>query len=66
MSKIFSQPSPNTWILIAVKRDWVPDRLLSMLRWVVRFQPFRWILTKPRSDEDIAFLQDMEKIGTPL
>lgn len=33
--------------LVAVKRGWVPELLFTMFVWVVPWQPFRWIFTKP-------------------
>lgn len=33
--------------LVAVKRPWVPELLFAMFAWVVPYQPFRWVLTRP-------------------
>jgi hypothetical protein len=36
--------------LVAVKRDWMPETLFSMFKWVIPYPPFKWIFTKPVSD----------------
>jgi hypothetical protein len=36
----------SNYQLVAVKRPWVPDWLFRMFRWVIRYQPFRWIFVK--------------------
>jgi len=33
--------------LVAVKRAWVPEFLFAMFKWVIPYQPFRWIFTTP-------------------
>ncbi len=33
------------WGLVAVKRPWVPEILFAMFKWVIPYQPFRWIFT---------------------
>jgi hypothetical protein len=38
----------ETWGLVAVKRNWVPNWLFEILAWpvdLVRHQPLRWLLT---------------------
>lgn len=35
------------WGLVAVKRSWIPDIAFAMFRWVIPYQPFRWIFTTP-------------------
>jgi hypothetical protein len=50
MSKMYSEPKPG-WRLVAIKRAWIPDRVFSMLSWVIPYQPFRWIFTtEPPND----------------
>ena len=33
--------------LVAIKRRWVPEWLFAMFKWVIVYQPFRWIFTTP-------------------
>ena len=33
--------------LVAVKRSWMPEIVFAMFKWVVPYQPFRWIFTTP-------------------
>jgi hypothetical protein len=35
------------YTLVAVKRRWVPELLYAMFKWVIPYQPFRWIFTRP-------------------
>jgi hypothetical protein len=37
----------ENYTLVAVKREWVPERLFSMFSWVIPYQPFRWVFTRP-------------------
>jgi hypothetical protein len=37
--------------LVAVKRPWVPELLFAMFKWVIPYQPFRWIFTTPVKEE---------------
>jgi len=32
--------------MIARKRDWCPDWLFAMFKWVIVYQPFRWFFTE--------------------
>lgn len=36
----------DTYKLVAVKRAWVPELLFAMFKWVIPYQPFRWVFTK--------------------
>jgi hypothetical protein len=55
---LLSTPEGEDFILVRVKRHWVPDRLWSWLGSVPKNQPFRWLLTKPAGTEmeDVASL----------
>lgn len=33
--------------LVAVKRPWIPELLFAMFKWIIPYQPFRWIFTTP-------------------
>lgn len=33
--------------MVAVKRGWVPELLFAMFKWVIPYQPFRWVFTRP-------------------
>lgn len=33
--------------MVAIKRSWVPEWLYRMFNWVIPYQPFRWIFTRP-------------------
>lgn len=35
------------WELVVVKRSWVPELLFAMFKWVIPYQPFRWVFTRP-------------------
>ena len=36
---------PEEFCLVAVKRRWVPEMLFAMFKWVIPYQPFRWVFT---------------------
>jgi hypothetical protein len=35
------------YALMAAKRPWIPEIVFAMFRWVIVYQPFRWIFTTP-------------------
>jgi hypothetical protein len=44
--------------MVAIKRPWVPEVLFAMFRWVVRYQPFRWLLTEQAPVHEAACEED--------
>jgi hypothetical protein len=38
--------SENSWGLVAIKREWIPDWLFAACRWIIPIYPFRWLFTK--------------------
>lgn len=33
--------------MVAIKRDWAPEFLFAMFKWVIPYPPFKWIFTRP-------------------
>jgi hypothetical protein len=46
--------------LLALKRDWVPEWLWSMLGCLVLYWPLTWILTREPTREEILKMQQGE------
>lgn len=40
------------WVLVRVKRDWVPERLFKALRWIAFLFPLNLILMRKATDDD--------------
>ncbi len=34
------------YVLVAIKRPWVPEWLFAMFKWAIPFWPFRWVFTQ--------------------
>jgi hypothetical protein len=39
-------PKPATYSLVAIKRDWCPEWLFALCRFIVPIYPFRWLFTQ--------------------
>ena len=39
--------------MVARKRSWVPEWLFAMFKWVIVYQPFRWIFTVEAAEEKL-------------
>jgi hypothetical protein len=50
-SRVHKGVSMSGYVLVAVKRRWIPNILFLMFAPVIKYQPFRWLFTTPVSDE---------------